>query len=462
MAVRLPNKYSEIHNPPRIFIMILYTWVHSVLFSLPLATEAVPINSYTHINVCIMSTNSSLSYIGALSICCFVIPIIITVILFIIAIKTVYSERKAHQEVMTRHHYSSEIEEPKFFKELIGAKFAGCLFVCWLIFVAPFLTSIFANLYQASDINSESVYVSGTYSSLIYVIFLKAKYLYVVVLPFFVLFLKKEYWQSFKDVVLCRKHNSVDVESKANKNRDSVSNGTVEQFNLEEEKKREKEEKNKETFIHNSGFQVPVLFATSNGVHIQTYGLDDSSESDEPVIRGRKCDVIGSQGNLQQVGDDTSDYDSGNEIDPFSVSHPVSSKQIKDIDANVLQKRSNSQPEFRGNKKLSNHATESKTSVTLTSAADSGLDISSKGGTCIHDSNESLSGPADTLNIDSESKLENNTSETSVDKREMLNNSSPDSVAINTNGNIENIAQGVVNGAFENESQECNNVVYGS
>jgi hypothetical protein len=81
-----------------------------------------------------------------------------------------------------------------------------------------------------------------------------------------------------------------------------------------------------------------------------------------------KCDVLGSQDFLNQC--DTSDYDSSNELDPFSVSHPVTSKTLKDSDE-TLQRRSNSHPEVR----IKSDDTE-KMSVTNSSAADSGVDIS--------------------------------------------------------------------------------------
>lgn len=380
-AMKNTEKIDIIQRPKRIAIMVCYTWIHSAAFSVPLATGLVPVSVYSDINSCLVSKDSSAVYIGTLSVCCLVVPVAVTVILFIVTMKNAFTEKSSVQAQMTRHQYSTDIDEPKFYKEFAGVKFSGIILTSWLLFVAPFVVAIFIYLYKYSDMNLDSG-LKLSHSSIVYFLLLWLKYCNVFILPLFSLCYKKEFWLNFKDVLFCKKKNSVnDVANEHNK-LSLDSQDKIEK--LESGEKKVKEEKMKEAFIHNSGFQVPVLFATAKGVHIQT------SESevivDDHGTVGKKCDVLGSQDKLQQFGEDTSDYDSSNELDPFSVSNPVSAKNFKNQSHSSLQHRSNSQPEVRSK----GQSSDLQTSVTVTSAADSGLDISSMNKSVGHNSNPNL------------------------------------------------------------------------
>ncbi|OWF52781.1 uncharacterized protein LOC110447335 [Mizuhopecten yessoensis] len=367
-AMKNTDKIDVIQRPKRVAVMVTYTWVHSAAFSLPLATGLVPVSVYSDINSCLVSVESSAVYIGTVSICCLVVPIVLTIILFIITMKNAFAEKSSVQAQMTRHQYSNDVDEPNFYKEFAGAKFSGIILMCWVFLVSPFLVAFFIYLYRYSDMNLDSG-LKMSHSSIVYFLLLWLKYCNVFILPLFSLCYKKEFWLNFKDVLFCKKKNSVNDVANEHNRLSLDSQDKIEK--LESREKKIKEEKMKEAFIHNSGFQVPVLFATAKGVHIQT------SESevivDDQGTVGKKCDVFGSQGKLQQFGEDTSDYDSSNELDPFSVSHPVSTKNLRNQTSPALHHRSSSQPEVR----TKGHSPDQPTSVTVTSAADSGLDISS-------------------------------------------------------------------------------------
>ena len=380
MATKHTEKYGQIQSIPRIIIMIIYSWIQSLSFSIPMLFGAIPVKVYPDIYICMLSEKTSAVYTCVLILGCVLIPLIVTAVFFIIILKTNCSERSAVQNMLTQHQYSKDMEEPNLVKEMKGAKFAGVLFMSWLLMEAPFLIyNLIRVLSYSDDLNLESK-VNLNYSGYVDIVLLWINYGYVIVLPILALLWKKELWQNFKNFILCRKSNLiVDMMSTKDERQHNVKLENAKS----EEKRNFKEEKLKEAFVNTSGFQVPVLFATSNGVHIQTFGAsDDMSESeimyDDVGIRAKKCDVLGSQGNLQQMEDDTSDYDSSNEIDPFSVSHPISSKNIKDVES-VLQRRSNSHPEVRGSKSSVDRKNQDpkNSSVTTTSAVDSGLDISS-------------------------------------------------------------------------------------
>ncbi|XP_033756578.1 uncharacterized protein LOC117339215 [Pecten maximus] len=421
-AMKNTDKIDVIQRPKRVAIMVAYTWVHSAAFSLPLATGLVSVSIYSDINSCLVSVDASAVYIGTLSVCCFVVPIVVTVILFIVTMKNAFTEKSSVQAQMTRHQYSTDVDEPNFYKEFAGVKFSGIILTSWVFLVAPFVVAIFIYLYRYSDMNLDSG-LKLSHSSIMYFLLLWLKYCNVFILPLFSLCYKKEFWLNFKDVLFCKKKNSVnDVANEHNK-LSLDSQDKIER--LESGEKKIKEEKMKEAFIHNSGFQVPVLFATAQGVHIQT------SESevivDDQGTVGKKCDVFGSQEKLQQFGEDTSDYDSSNELDPFSVSHPVSTKNLRNqTEPTPLQHRSNSQPEVRSKGQSTHHST----SVTVTSAADSGLDISSMNKSGGHDSSpnltydRSVSCPAGETGISHRSFIPTSQKSSAVDKQNKNNTSS--------------------------------------
>ncbi|KAK3094461.1 hypothetical protein FSP39_002004 [Pinctada imbricata] len=377
-ATKDTSKYEKLKNIPRSIIMIAYSWAQALCFSLPVLFQAVPVKVYPDIYICIISEKTSIAYTCVLILGCFLIPLIVTIVFYSVIIRTCCTERAAVQNILTQHQYSKDIEEPSFVKEMKSAKFSAFLFFSWLFMEVPFIICLFGRILGKSDDLNLETKVTLHYSWYVDIILLWIKYGYVLILPIFALIWKKELWQNFKDTILCRKSNLVD--DMTNKDNEENQDVRCEKLNKASEEKMNVKEELKEAFVSSSGFQVPVLFATSNGVHIQTFGADELSESeimyDDIGIRGKKCDVLGSQGHLHNIGDDTSDYDSSNEIDPFSVSHPISSKRAHNPD-NAIQRRSNSQPEVRGDKSLTKTECDlHKTSVTLTSAVDSGLDIS--------------------------------------------------------------------------------------
>lgn len=366
MATRHSDKYEQFQSMPRFIIMLIYTWVHSISFSAPLLVGAIDVDVYKNVQMCMMANNVSIIYTLIMALVCFLIPIIVSLIFFTLAIKVSCSEHSIHA-IRSQNQYSKDVQEPKLLKELNGAKYTGILLFLWIIMEVPYISAQLIRMFRYSDdLNiSSSFQIPNTYPVDVSLVWIR--FGFVLVLPILALLWKKELWQLFKNIILCRKSNLiVDLELKVENppSREKLD------LKYSDDKKHVKEEKMKEAFVHNSGFQVPVLFATSRGVHIQT-GSDEESDYDEIKIRGRKCDVLGSQGNLQGYEYETSDYDSSNEMDPFSVSHPISARKSADVHPS-LQKRSSSHPEVG----KSNNKEGKPASVTATSAADSGLDMS--------------------------------------------------------------------------------------
>ncbi|XP_062620591.1 uncharacterized protein LOC134282166 isoform X1 [Saccostrea cucullata] len=368
MATRHSDKYEQFQSIPRFIIMLIYTWVHSVAFSVPLLFGSIEVDVHENVKLCMMANNVSIIYTLIITLVCFFIPISVSIIFFSLAMKVTCSEHAKRSQ----NQYSKEESEPKLLRELKGAKYTGILLFLWIILEVPYISSQLIRMFRYSeDLNINSSFeIPNSYTVDVSLVWFR--FGFVIILPILALFCKKELWQLFKNIILCRKSNLiVDLEIKV----ENPPRHEKLELKYTDDKKQGKEEKMKESFVHNSGFQVPVLFATSQGVHIQT-GSDEESDYDDIKIRGRKCDVLGSQGNLQGFEYETSDYDSSNELDPFSISHPISAKKSEEIHPS-LQKRSSSQPEVRKTTKSEKrNVTVSKVSIASTAAADSGLEMS--------------------------------------------------------------------------------------
>ncbi|XP_076104730.1 uncharacterized protein LOC143073237 isoform X1 [Mytilus galloprovincialis] len=363
----VPEKYVSLQNIPRTIFMIIYTWLQSVAFSFPFIAGLISVEIYIYLSVCLQAEDINSQFLAFNVLLCYILPLCAMIFFFVFILKAACSQRDHIHTIMTQHQYSKDTDSDRnlYLTEVSATKTVGVLCLAWLICEMPFLSAFIARL------TFKNIY----YSPYANVTLLWLKFSYVMALPLTVFMFNKDIWQTFKDMMFCKKRNSVDdatnKEYSPDSSKDSLSDKLKLKVKLSDEIKVFKEEQVKENGVRNTGFQVPVFFATSHGVHMHTMDDDESlSDSDDVYDNPKvmKCDVLGSQEFLNQC--DTSDYDSSNELDPFSVSHPITSKSVKDAD-DTLQRRSSSHPEVR--MKSTDHA---QTTVTPSSAADSGLDIS--------------------------------------------------------------------------------------
>ena len=375
IAVRYKERYEHVVSTPRIGILILGTWIVSFSFSIPIATGSVPTSVNSYIVYCAISTNSSVIYTICSVVLCFIVPLVLLVIFFVKIIRTGYTDRIVNRNIIAQRNYNDKSsEEPRILKDFRHANLTGTICIAWLLLEAPHVvTSYFNQIQHSSELGSLNR-DDLKYIWYIDLVLLWLRFCYAMALPIASFTWSKDLWNSFKDIILCRKNNSIVDESLKKNDSETIRL----EKKIREEKMREKEANvaTKEQRV----FHVPELFATSNGVHIRTEistdgedELDNSKSTITEKLRGKKCDVIGSRDNLNNIEDDTSDYDSGNELDPFSVSHPISVRQIHG--GNLTdRKRSLSEPEVRD--KVQNLDKSNGRTVGSTSEGDSGLDLS--------------------------------------------------------------------------------------
>lgn len=369
VAVKYRDKYEKVISLARFLLLIGFSWIQSLAFSLPIAIGTVHSSVYENINYCTIAKQSSVIYCASLTFFCYIVPLILCICFFICIVKTWYKDRFAVRALLARNNYDENAnEEPRIRREICYSNLSATVCLSWLVLEGPYVVTTIYKLFQTSAELESLTYESLQYVWHVDLVLLFMKFSYVLVLPVAAFIWAKELRKELRDIVLCTKNNAV-VDA-------SIKKCKIEVQKLknvrEEEKPKETLSQQKEQRV----FQVPVLFATSHGVHIKTAA--PKSKTDEPAkvyenaeITGTKCDVTGSRNNLHVLGDDTSDYDSGNEMDPFSISHPVSFKQLNNSCLTNKQ-RSQSQPEVR---ERANKKREYKSSAGSTSAGDSGLDL---------------------------------------------------------------------------------------
>ena len=377
VATRFKDKYNTVVSRPRIAILITFTWVQSFSLSLPIAIGSVPSGVNKYIVYCTLSKGSSIVYAMFSVLLCFVVPILLIILFFVKIIRTGCKNRYVNRNLTTQSdNYSDDTSEtPQYKQDFQNLKLTGTLCVAWLIMEGPYVfTSYYAQFKLSSELSNDTT-EDTVFVWYVDLVLLWLRFSFTMALPVIAFTWNKDLWKCGKDFILCRKNNSVIDESFKKPDSDTVRL---------ERKLKEERMKEKESMMHpreQRVFQVPVLFATSHGVHIKTSIQNDSSGSETDVsnktgtLTGRKCDVVGSRDNIQAADEDTSDYDSGNELDPFSVSHPICVRQINKDDGLRHDKRSLSESEVRAKK--AKKANDEHGDGNATSTGDSGVDLTS-------------------------------------------------------------------------------------
>lgn len=377
VAMRFKESYDHVFSTPRIAILIGVTWLQSFAFSIPIVIGVIPTTVNSYIVYCYISKSSSVIYSVINAALCFVVPLILMVTFFIIIIRTGYKERFEIRNIISQRNYEEDsTEEPQIQLHIRHANMTGTICIVWLALEGPHIVTAYLKLFKNSPELQDLSTKDLEYVWYVDLVLLWLRFSYVMALPIASFVWNKDLWKSFKDMILCRKNNSVVDESFKKCDTDT--------FRLDKNIKEQKIKENEAIISARESrlFQIPVLFATSHGVHIQTTTCSDS-ENDEDnetsksisngTLRGKKCDVIGSRDNLNNMEDDTSDYDSGNEPDPFSVSHPISVNQLNEAEL-TDRKRSNSESEVLDKKDILDKS--NGRTVGSSSEGDSGLDLS--------------------------------------------------------------------------------------
>lgn len=312
LAVRSPTTTTRRRlSSIKTALLIGYVWVHSIALCTPLFIGAVSSTAFPARYLCSIAQGAPLLYVCFLSIFGYFIPFTLIIVFYMFIIYVCFKEKLNEKcQMANKPEMRLALQDCCLYAEIDMSKYVGVLFIFWCILCGPYLVLSSMEQYRNSaEVKSSSVLFSFEYPWKLDLAFTWMYLSYPVFLPVVTLCWRKEVWQKFKNILLCRKSNLINdalpISNLGRRSNGELSNGET----------------------HVSG--IPVLFATENGLHFQTYGrrsedeglsdsrlelcpeLDSSGGSGSVIITSHKCDVYSSQ--LLQLDEDTSDYDSSDE-----------------------------------------------------------------------------------------------------------------------------------------------------
>ncbi|XP_078588630.1 histamine H2 receptor-like [Branchiostoma floridae x Branchiostoma japonicum] len=292
MALREPLQYSVLASPLRAGAVLGYTWAHSLAFSLCILIGTPASVYYSARFLCSLSPHDSLAYVVVVSIFCFLLPLLMIIMAFCVILKYIVSER-SRVKAMGQFQYTDAVlpHDQAFWAEVDIAKLTGMIVVSFIVLRAPYIMTALIHVYTASQADLD--YASQVDTTLVWLMFSHA-----VFLPIVAFSKKKELGQAFKDMVLCRKSNSIIDSAK--------DNTLTTQVAFDQELRH-----SKARLPTSPTFNVPVLFSTSEGLHYHVSSqerlsiqaadfssLESGMKSPDMLLSGsKKCDVDEGGGN---------------------------------------------------------------------------------------------------------------------------------------------------------------------
>ena len=375
LAVKYLQKYDSLISPARVAFVIIFTWSQSLAFSIPFFFNTVEMTFRPKLHTCSVSDETPLAFICLASVLCFLAPAVLIIIMFILILHFNCKQQHEVKTIITQNHYTDQLmEEPRLWQEMLTVKYVGVLCLLWFILEIPYVITTYIQQYRfSSELNFSVDYPWG-----VDVAFIWMRFSFSALFPCATFIWKKDLWQCCKDCVICHRNNSVlDIQVKVNPTSKPAS---VKELPLTAASNSKDRNQPRPEPPNQLCFNVPVLFATSDGMHIETPHSDVSdddntdAESRERTLKGRQLDVGDQNINSVQLPGDTSDYDSITEAG-YSSSQPLSARHIR----GALE--TNSLPDLR-----SGEQNERETVSTCvgdfagTPGVDSGLELSGTAG----------------------------------------------------------------------------------
>jgi hypothetical protein len=332
LAVRFQHKYASLVSPTRIGFIIGATWAQSLAFSVPLSLDITTLAFQPYLHSCSVSNEIRLSFVVVECVLCFLAPALATLVLLLLMFRARLKQRPQVKSLVA--NYTNTFNEEQVLGEVGSVRLVVAMFLLWVVLDAPYIVATYIQQFNANSKVSFSVsYTWSIDASLLWM-----RFAFPAFVPCMVLVWRKDVWQSCKDCVMCHRSNSIlDIQAKADEPKPAAKK---EANSLSKAKAASTVSKNKDQreAKHEPpswlSFNVPVLFATSDGIHIETPCYDESDVDDSDggthVLKGRKLDVGDSIISGKSLPCDTSDYDSTAE-DAYFTSPPISARHVRGV-----------------------------------------------------------------------------------------------------------------------------------
>lgn len=264
IAINSPSKYLQRVTKCKTVTAILFVWMVAILFPLPLSLGTVPVTNFDHRYICSIDKGSSMDYLISLYSICFALPSITGVLFFVYIAREALSEREAQSIGAQQPSLSS------LWPEVQAAGIVFVIFFCWFVTELPFIALTSIHQYTYSDALTESdSQQEFSPPVLLDTAFVWLKFCDAFLSPLVVFKLRKEIWVHLRDLMLCRKSNSV-IDSSPRQDKSEPKrkpNGS------------NNSQPNNASYNPKSAapFKVPTIRATRDGLHIQGDGESESS-----------------------------------------------------------------------------------------------------------------------------------------------------------------------------------------
>lgn len=376
-VIKFSHRYELWLRSCRLRTLIACVWVHALAFGLPFLTDVVESTYVPHIHMCALTGRTSMWFLHISLVTCFIGPLATTIIFQLLSCKLSVKLGYARKDEKNLNDYTQIVSEnPKIFN--YNSPFLITLVTAaWFLLEAPFIVVSYVYMYEESRGQGQSFIIPWDLASA----FIWMRFAFSAVCPMITFLCKKELRQSTKIWFMCRRNNSVVDMHSASSSPDvslqkDLSRTVERRFSTPKNSKLQESSEMQKPLP----FNVPVLFATSTGICIED---PDYRRLDTEIVqttcivdnlKGKKLDIVYPEYEYtDELIEDTSDYDSSCEVDPYCSSQPVSARQIH---GTFRRSRSMSEPEIKP--RAYDNKTKSKAksgNLSGTFCADSGLDL---------------------------------------------------------------------------------------
>lgn len=375
LAVKYLEKYDSLISSVRLIIVLVFTWVLSLAFSFPFFLNTVKTTFQLKLHTCSVSDETSLVFICMASVLCFLVPALINVVMFVRIFHLSYKQKQEVKIIMTQNHYCDQVkQEPILWQEMCTVKYVGVLCLLWFLLEIPHIVTTYIQQYRLS----RELSFSMDYPWGVDVAFIWMRFAFSALFPCVTFVWRKDLWHSCKEHLVCHRSNSVlDIKVTVDptaKTAAAARPKTLPAAVKVPPKPKERDQPRAEGPGNLLSFNVPVLFATSDGIHIET-PCSDASEAEDADSdlrdhrpKGRQLDITSYSLDHDRLPGDTSDYDS--EEEHYS-SRPLSTRHIRG--ALETNSASNLCGEDQHERRAPANTT---TKLTSSQGADSGLELS--------------------------------------------------------------------------------------
>lgn len=347
------------------FIIVSVTWLLTLLVNIFIAVDSIK-SQYSKTRFsCVISTNETdankkLVYPILTSCAFYLIPLLVIVIIYI---RILLDTLKTHNVDVERSN--------RIARELRMSKMTASVFLGWLILVGPYSIKVFIDIVNMNE-DDIATTTNGNIELALDTSFFWMRHFYINCLPLLCVFWRRDVRRKTRELVCVKRHPNALPNKTPQTPLNSIGTPCQQSSRCNGDPLRRNPETGEEDDLSISSEdnydQLPpgamrpqpiVLFATSEGLHLQTDPMCDSHGSENiTTARVIKCDVNSSVADLQSNDFDyeQDDYDeaenaSNRGSDTFQRSNPISVRSIEPLEKEEKEEKESDSKEVRRKKR---------------------------------------------------------------------------------------------------------------